>query len=365
MAPVCRNGPLRAALLLTLTAGFADALRTIKEDGLSVSADKPSYQVGGENMCVRDVRRKDGQCKFISQTLCSGMRNKLFNADELHGNIRSCFTKKRSCALIGSSQLLLNTTFGRRIDSDYEVVIRLNNAPTGRDDPKLDAHVGSRTDVRFMNHLADPMESERKQGVCVFLQEPDVQSCGKECSMNPRRCDPECVLGANLTCRSLQLASNLRRTVDPNWGSNKVILDHVHSGIAQGLMGTSPTLGLKAFAWAMHTCETVDLYGMGPSCKGKVGAKYYDHEGAIRLDRSLYSNEFDWFSQAARKLDGDFAASVPKQVQGWATAQKVKMYLPKCVKVKARARLSLNPNFEIQDLQAEDSLGEDNFDVVE
>ena len=69
-------------------------------------------------------------------------QNLFLNIDTSH--IEDLFNKK--IAVVGSSGILLNTEYGELIDS-HDVVVRFNAARV----EGYEKHVGSRTDVRFMN----------------------------------------------------------------------------------------------------------------------------------------------------------------------------------------------------------------------
>lgn len=313
------------------------------DGGASEDMKPVTYKVGGENMCMHNVKRHDrGTCKFISQTLCSGaLFPKEFKLEEEYQrSLKWCFSPKRKCALVGSSEILMNASWGGKIDS-FEAVIRMNDAPTGRDIPKLKDHVGTKTTMRFMNHHAQALESERSLEVCQFLQEPDTP-CGMLCSASPKQCDATCQIPRSQSCRSLQKGW-IRNSSEPDWGRNLVIMDHMHPGIAQKIWN-QPTVGMKALAYAMHTCDSIELFGFGDSCSGKIGARYYDQRG-IRLEESRYTDEFDWLTLAANPSAGLVSERLPAELRGWATVKRIKMFVPACLKERSKLAFTRNHQF--------------------
>lgn len=79
---------------------------------------------------------------------------------EVEGSL-SAPSRYRSCAVVGNSGILLNSSYGALIDS-HEMVIRLNNAKT----QGFQKHVGSKTTLAFMNSNILRMCSRRPDCAC-------------------------------------------------------------------------------------------------------------------------------------------------------------------------------------------------------
>ncbi len=62
-------------------------------------------------------------------------------------NVSPIFDGKR-VAIIGAADSALNTNLGSYID-DFDLIIRVNRGPLLADDPELQKHIGTRTDVLF------------------------------------------------------------------------------------------------------------------------------------------------------------------------------------------------------------------------
>lgn len=55
-----------------------------------------------------------------------------------------------SCAVVGNSGQLLNASFGSAVDS-HDLIMRVNQAPGGTKENRLERHVGKRTTFRLIN----------------------------------------------------------------------------------------------------------------------------------------------------------------------------------------------------------------------
>lgn len=64
--------------------------------------------------------------------------------------LRSYNFDTATCAVVGNSGTLLNSSFGKSIDS-HDVVLRFNQAPRGDSENKLSRQVGAKTTFRLIN----------------------------------------------------------------------------------------------------------------------------------------------------------------------------------------------------------------------
>jgi len=292
-------------------------------------------------ICVRDVgrygwkmNRTGGACKLLSQTLCG---KGSYPVEQLGGGHGECLKHRKTCAVVGSSQHLLNATFGPIIDT-HDLIIRINSAPAGTDDEsqyrsRFGLHVGTRTDARFVNMYGHmPEVEESTEPMCLFLHEPSIE-CGRFCWRNPGLCNISCDKTNDNYCaktcnlRSLQCVGKAMKQA--NWGNNHVFLDSIFGGITDQVMPHA-TAGFKAVIFALHTCEEVRVYGFGPTCGGELGLRYYrrrnlsDHP----LNWHHYDDELRLMTDAATK---GWDQIFPPGFKSWVRAKSLEVVLPKCV----------------------------------
>lgn len=247
-------------------------------------------------------------CRFISDRVCFP---ESFNLEQAQYEGDECLAFKPSCAVVGSSGHLLNSTLGKEIES-HDVVIRINAAPTG----EFSKDVGSRTDVRFINQhgLSATWEKNPK---CVFLFEPDMK-CPVNNNYEPTAYN-KCVKEA-FKCRGRKQAG------EGNWGKSKVIMDNLNANLAQklrtGQFSGVRTGGLVAIAHALRTCQDVSLYGFGPACDFSVATRYYENKHVI-WDGHKYDEEYELLRHW-----GGQGISVP--IAWPIQAKSFKLNVPKC-----------------------------------
>jgi len=292
------------------------------------------HQDAVSEACIHDVVDGGNTCKFISKDMCfkqsySINKESFMATDEW----RRCLSFKRSCAIVGSSAHLLNASLGKDIDDLHEVVIRVNGAPGGYGKHvHLADHVGSRTDVRFLNQFARFPQEELADSMCLFLHEPSI-SCGKGCWIQKGCNLAECNV-STFRCRGKRQKSEYK------WGNNHVFLDDVSGHLADGLRrGAGRTAGLVAISYALHTCDEVAIYGFGPTCDGELGARYYENDRPVWLGHG-YNAELEMLKGLAHE-----GIEVPSDLQSLIHAQTFTMNVPKCLEAKAFWKSSAPPTF--------------------
>jgi len=298
----------------------------------------------GSPVCITEVGTKMQRCNLVSQKLCNQKSTKIPRSDRRFPHeLGRCFTPRESCAVVGSSGHLLNVSWGDRIDS-HDVVIRINAAPSGAEEPGLADKVGSHTDVRFVNmygHVPEGMSDNKP--LCLFLHEPKMQEkCGHLCWSHPSTCK----LNANCTdkassCGKIGCELNRMRCVgggmkeaDHKWGNHEVFLDNLHAGIADQVVPHS-TAGFKAVIYAMSICNHVTVIGFGPTCSGAVGGRYYSDDK--RVTKVHHYNEE--LALLMRADEQGAKAMIPPEARMWLAAKKVTVALPECVDRQSAARL--------------------------
>lgn len=155
---------------------------------------------------------------------------------------RDVTTRRRSCAVVGSSGVMINASLGRRIDA-ADHVIRMNTAPT----VGFEEHVGSKTTIRVATlnaglHARREGLVTRSTTLVYYCQTKWIGACW---GWIPREPAP-------------RLSPSLLR-------------------VAQAVLRTSrlfPSTGIMSVLVAMSLCRKVSLYGFGLRNDTKCG-KYY------------------------------------------------------------------------------------------
>eukprot|EP00411_Alexandrium_monilatum_P117022 CAMPEP_0175664614 /NCGR_PEP_ID=MMETSP0097-20121207/16620_1 /TAXON_ID=311494 /ORGANISM="Alexandrium monilatum, Strain CCMP3105" /LENGTH=332 /DNA_ID=CAMNT_0016970933 /DNA_START=52 /DNA_END=1046 /DNA_ORIENTATION=+ len=205
--------------------------------------------------CVRPVGSVNRSCMLLSHGLCPKNSQGI---SSLKGGYARCMERRKTCAVVGSSQHLLNASWGREIDG-HDVVIRINSAPAGTVFPPtpppnvkpeflpefqkgLASHVGTRTDVRFVNYLGImPEEEGDGGGQCLFLHEPKIpEACGALCARNPGFCNMTCFKRGPYACTKRAKHCNLKdfkcmgsaMRKEKDWGKRSVFLENYFGMIA-------------------------------------------------------------------------------------------------------------------------------------
>jgi len=320
------------------------------DDG--VSTEQLRY---GNNLsrpaCVRQVGRGKKSCMLLSHGLCPKNSQGI---SSLKGGYARCMERRKTCAVVGSSQHLLNASWGREIDG-HDVVIRINSAPAGTVFPPtpppnvkpeflpefqkgLASHVGTRTDVRFVNYLGImPEEEGDGGGQCLFLHEPKIpEACGALCARNPGFCNMTCFKRGPYACTKRAKHCNLKdfkcmgsaMRKEKDWGKRSVFLENYFGMIADQVVPHA-TAGFKALMYAMNRCEKVTVLGFGPSCHHEeAGARYYEGNVGI-FSWHHYSEEFMLLKRAAER--GTKVLLHPDVRKAISTVKKLEVRLPQCV----------------------------------
>lgn len=198
-----------------------------------------------------------------------------------------------SCALVGSSGLLLRTRVGAEIDS-HELVIRTNLSPVGGYEPI----VGKRTSLRVMN--SEALDVALTERACEELR-AERDPC-PDYSIHINSGNAEAALRYTLAqaCPGLQTLGRFdlcTAKVKVGPGAGKLpdtrashCDDPVIRLFTRRFSGSVMT-GAWALALAMHACPNgVDLFGFTHAATAEMGAAtpyhYYDKE-TIRGHDSL------------------------------------------------------------------------------
>mmetsp|Transcript_18606 Transcript_18606/g.38710 ORF Transcript_18606/g.38710 Transcript_18606/m.38710 type:complete len:406 (-) Transcript_18606:40-1257(-) len=293
----------------------------------ATAAPAPKADTAGlsEHICWHTPFRPKGrECMLIGkQGFCNSTTRSVADLSQ-ESRYRRCL-RRGSCAIIGSSAHLLSEQWGPLIDG-HDATIRINSAPAGiGGNSGWAKHVGSTTHVRFSNQFGDANMEENGLPLCLFLHEPDLK-CRGPCWITPGPCTLDECNFAGQQCRG-----HRQRGPVP-WAEPQdrrtVILDSVHADVAdqltRGSGGKIRTAGMIGFAYALHACDHVSVFGFGPGCDGKLGARYYKNTEAVQL--------FHGYSFETRVLVNATNGIFPKLPSDWVRAKSVKYYWPKCLK---------------------------------
>ncbi|KAL3828558.1 hypothetical protein ACJIZ3_017360 [Penstemon smallii] len=199
--------------------------------------------------------------------------------------------KYKTCAVVGNSGILLQSDYGKLIDS-HEAVIRLNNARTTR----FEKNVGSKTSISFVNsnilHLC-----ARREGcfchpyglnvpivmyICQPLQFFDYLVCNASHKVPIIVTDPR----FDVLCARIVKYYSLKRFVESSgkdldqWGST-------HGG---SMFHYSS--GMQAIMLGLGICEKVSVFGFGRS---DLARHHYHTNQKAELDIHDYEAEYDFY----------------------------------------------------------------------
>eukprot|EP00873_Tetraselmis_striata_P025713 jgi/Tetstr1/445977/TSEL_003534.t1 len=144
-----------------------------------------------------------------------------------------------TCAVVGSSEILLQRQYGAQISS-HSVIIRFNNAPT----KGFEGHVGNRTDIRITN-----------AGFSFFSEAGDRETC----LIRPRTgfFESDKRTAEYLTSREMVKNSCRRVMISPQYEAyRRGLWGHM-------VGGTYPnwSSGFMGVALALNLCGRVSIYG--------------------------------------------------------------------------------------------------------
>ena len=201
--------------------------------------------------------------------------------------------RERSCAVVGSSDILRLDPRGPEIDA-HSIIWRLNNAPT----VGWEHAVGRRTSVRVVNHV--PLE----KWVRLARNRSALDRTADGDEYHSLLCAPE---HTALGCVALHWPG-IKRTLDSYRSaheSHRVSLasDTLHRWGARcnsELRGTSPSGGLLTVLLALASCASpVSLFGFWPFCCGQKSVNYKYFQGN--------RTRFVCCSRGRERMEGEYA----------------------------------------------------------
>ncbi|KAA0033411.1 beta-1,6-galactosyltransferase GALT29A [Cucumis melo var. makuwa] len=229
------------------------------------------------------VRRK-GYATDIMPKLVRLIKHPL----DKHNGLVGSDQRYPSCAVVGNSGILLNSDYGRLIDS-HDVVIRLNNAKTDNYENK----VGSKTNISFINsnilHLC-----ARREGCFCHPYGPNVPTVMYICQpvhfmdytiCNTSHKSPLLVTDPSFDalCSKIVKYYSIKRFVEAT-GKSPEEWSSAHEG---PLFHYSS--GMQAVMLAVGICDKVSIFGFGKS----VSAKHHYHTNQ-KAELSLHDYEAEY-----------------------------------------------------------------------
>ena len=163
-----------------------------------------------------------------------------------------------SCAIVGSSGLLLSERLGDEIDG-HDFVLRTNLAPVGG----FEEVVGSKTTVRVMN--TEAMSTALLERACPLLRDENSSTwCPPYAiQINSKHHESHYTTALNNGCPGSDLDSPIITKTDVP--SSDETIQHFHAFVGGNVM-----TGAWGIALAMHVCPNgMDIYG-------------YTHSGNLR-----------------------------------------------------------------------------------
>ena len=175
-------------------------------------------------------------------------------------------TGKRSCAVVGSSDLLrISPPQGTAIDA-HDLIFRLNNAPTA----SFEHIAGARTSFRVINHV--PIEKWVLRATNHSALRRTVDGAEYEallCQPDGAALEAACVLSLVNSGKHFTQTVGAYRALYPTHRLLQLsgALQRLGSRCTSLLGGTSPSGGFLAVLLALSVCEPpVSLYGFWPFC---------------------------------------------------------------------------------------------------
>ncbi|KAG6570481.1 Beta-1,6-galactosyltransferase GALT29A, partial [Cucurbita argyrosperma subsp. argyrosperma] len=210
-----------------------------------------------------------------------------------HNGLVGSDQRYSSCAVVGNSGILLNSDYGKLIDS-HEIVIRLNNAKTN----KYESKVGSKTSVSFINsnilHLC-----ARREGCFCHPYGPNVPTIMYICQpvhfmdytvCNSSHKSPLLITDPSFDalCSRIVKYYSIKRFVEVT-GKSLEEWSSAHEG---PLFHYSS--GMQAVMLAVGICDKVSIFGFGKLAsarhhyhtnqKAELGLHDYEAEYAFYYD---------------------------------------------------------------------------------
>ena len=196
-----------------------------------------------------------------------------------------------SCAVVGNSGILLNTDYGRLIDS-HEVVFRLNNARVQGFQHK----VGSKTNISFVN-------SNILHG-CARMVGCKCHMYGDDVAMVMYVCQPAHFMDYTLCSKSLNaplLVTDPRfdvlcARIAKYYSMKRFVME---TGKGLGEWGPAHdeaffhySSGFQAVMLALGICDTVSMFGFGKSASAK---HHYHTNQKVELHLHDYEAEYAFY----------------------------------------------------------------------
>lgn len=245
---------------------------------------------------------------YFEPSIISQLVNQIKTPIDHHNGNTGSKELYSSCAVVGNSGILLNSNYGKLIDS-YEFVIRMNNAPT---DPYAQ-HVGSKTNLSFINSNVLDQCTIFDQCFCraygghvptaMYICQPkhfaDYAIC-KNRSLTPLIVtDPR----FDMLCARLVKYYSVKKFVEET-GRNPEEWGDFHD--RQMFHYSS---GMQAVVLALGICRRVSLFGFG---KQEGAHHHYHTRQRAELDLHDYAAEYAFYDDLVKRPEAvPFINAIP------------------------------------------------------
>ncbi|KAG0609912.1 hypothetical protein M758_7G023200 [Ceratodon purpureus] len=211
---------------------------------------------------------------------------------------RAAQRRYASCAVVGNSGILLNSTYGEAIDA-HEAVVRLNNARA----KGFETHVGRKTTIAFMNSNILHKCARRVRCYCqayggddgdnddvaIVMYVSQVQHLMDVAMCRPAHAAPLLVTDPRFDALTARIAK---------WYSVREFVECTGKGVSEWpwVGGFHYSSGMQAVMLALGICEEVDLYGFGKA----NGTKHHYHTAQPQeLHIHDYAAEYIFYDELA------------------------------------------------------------------
>eukprot|EP00415_Alexandrium_ostenfeldii_P004852 UN4852 len=87
----------------------------------------------------------------------------------------------------------------------------------------------------------------------------------------------------------------------------------------------------------MSICDSVSIFGFGPTCEGSIGGRYYESHVGVGRNYHHYDEELALLIRAS---EAGIRAIIPPEARAWITAKDVTVAMPTCVDKTEVSKLS-------------------------
>jgi len=225
----------------------------------------------GKPLMLPKIKHKEEELYTVSQDLVDVL-------PKMDPFIKPNRVVYRSCAVVGSSGILLYYRRGEEIDK-HEAVIRFNAAPTAG----FEDYVGSKTTVRFVNRLHFGYYEKVSDTVLQQVTTPETME--------------------KFIAMKKEMPAARLFMVSPDFHR------HVVSELNK-----PPTNGMYGILFALQRCSSISLYGFFRGNDAHVPYHYFDTDAPITAQRARDLQEWPLLLELVRRSNGRMKIMDPCQM---------------------------------------------------